>query len=89
MLYVGDNLNRLKAMLAALQYDTIGIAAVVAEAIAPVVITRLADDFNIRYEEALDVLKEKVAMELWWMVDDEPVFVENADSHLTITMKLF
>jgi len=33
-------------MLAVMQYDTIDIAAVVAEAIAPVVITRLAGDLS-------------------------------------------
>ena len=45
--------NPLKTKLAALQYDTVDIVAVVAKAIAPVAFTRLADNLNIQYGEAL------------------------------------
>ena len=57
ILWIGDHMEKLKAKLLALNYNTSDLHVVAAEVIAPEVVAHLIEhDLGIGYDEALEVL---------------------------------
>jgi hypothetical protein len=60
-LWVGNHIDHLKAKLATLNHDTLHCIDVLLEVIASEVVAHLiASNFGIQYDEALNVLRDKV-----------------------------
>jgi hypothetical protein len=62
ILSIGDHMERLKTKLAAINYNTTDLHALVAEVIAPEVVTHLiAHDLEVECDEALKILRDETA----------------------------
>jgi hypothetical protein len=71
ILWIGDHMERLKTNLAAINYNTTDLHALVAEVIAPEVVTHLiAHDLGIEYDEALEILRNETAWNYGGMIDN-------------------
>jgi hypothetical protein len=81
ILWIGDYMERLKAKLLALNYNATDLHAVVAEVIAPEVVTHLiAHDLGIGYDEALEVLRDETAWNYGRIIGNSaPAFIQKAD----------
>jgi hypothetical protein len=82
ILWIGDHMERLKTKLVAISYNTTGLHALVAEVIAPGVVTHLiAHDLGIEYDEALEILRNETAWKCG-MIDNTPTFLQKADLYM-------
>jgi hypothetical protein len=79
-------MERLKAKLLALNYNTTDLHEVVAEAIAPEVVTHLiAHDRGIGYDEALKVLRDETAWNCGRTIDNSaPAFMQKVDLYMQL-----
>jgi hypothetical protein len=86
ILWIGDHIDRLKAELLALNYNTADLHEVVAEVIAPEVVTHLvAHDLGIGCDEAQEVFRDETAWNYGRMIDNSaPAFIQKADLYMQL-----
>jgi hypothetical protein len=78
-------MERLKTKLAAPNCNTTNLHAVVAEVIAPEVATHLiVHNLRIKYDEALEILRNETAWRYGRMIDNTPTFVQKADLYMQL-----
>jgi hypothetical protein len=76
ILSIDDHMERLKIKLAAINYNTTDLHALVAEVIAPKVVTHLiAHDFGVECDEALEILRDETAWMYGGMIGKTPNFI--------------